>query len=88
MALIQQNVFSQCEILSNGVIQVRMENQIANDETNPATIIATSFERHIIVPGQDYSKEDAKVQAICKAVHTSEVVAQYKAQQEANKPQV
>jgi hypothetical protein len=31
--------------------------------------------------GDDYSAEDAKVQAICKALHTKDVVAAYKAAQ-------
>ena len=33
----------------------------------------------------DYSNEDAKVQAICAAIHTPEVVAAYEAAQEASR---
>ena len=32
-------------------------------------------------PGDDYSSEDAKVQAICVAVHTPEVIAAYQTAQ-------
>ena len=35
---------------------------------------------YTIFPGQDYSKEPAEVQAICKAVHTKAVVDAYKKQ--------
>ena len=33
------------------------------------------------MPGADYSAEDAKVQAICAATHTPEVIAAYEASQ-------
>ena len=38
-------------------------------------------------PGDDYSGEDAKVQAICATVHTAEVIAAYQAAQQAQIPQ-
>jgi hypothetical protein len=41
--------------------------------------ISGSFHRHVVAPGDDYSGEDARVQAICAATHTAEVVAAYKA---------
>jgi hypothetical protein len=34
---------------------------------------------HVIFPGQDYSQEDDRVKAICKATHTKSVVDAYKA---------
>ena len=37
-------------------------------------------------PGDDYSAEDAKVQAICSTVHTAEVIAAYQASQESTTP--
>ena len=40
--------------------------------------IANSSNPRQIEPGQDYSKEPAEVQAICKAVHTKAVVDAYK----------
>ena len=58
------------------------------------SMISGTYHRHVIAPGQDYSQEDARVQAICAAMHTPEVVAAYQdaqavvaeAAQEANKP--
>jgi hypothetical protein len=41
----------------------------------------STLHRHVIAPGNDYSAEDARVQAICAAVHTDEVIAAYKASQ-------
>ena len=37
-------------------------------------------------PGDDYSGEDAKVQAICAAAHTPEVITAYQAAQQAQIP--
>ena len=42
-------------------------------------IILSDYKMHQIAPGQDYSKESAEVQAICKTVHTKAVVDAYKA---------
>lgn len=84
MALSQTNVVDRIEVIENGIVQVRTANRIMDGQTQ----LAENFARHCIAPGDDYSKEDAKVQAICQAVHTPEVVAQYQAAQEANKPQV
>lgn len=76
MALTQQLVFSQAEVMPNGVVQVRMDNQVQNGDK----VIASEYQRHVICPGDDYSQEDAKVQAICQAVHTPEVIAAYQAE--------
>jgi hypothetical protein len=66
------------EVLENGVVQVRTAIRIMED----GNALSQSFHRHVIVPGQDYSQEDQKVQALCAAIHTPEVIAAYKASQE------
>jgi len=38
-----------------------------------------SYHRHVIQAGEDYSAEDAEVQAVCAAVHTPEIIAAYEA---------
>jgi hypothetical protein len=43
--------------------------------------ISGTFHRHVVVPGADYSAEDAKVQAIAASIHTADVIAAYKAAQ-------
>ena len=69
------------EVVESGVVQVRTKTAIKEDGIE----ISSKFHRHVVVPGADYSAEDAKVQAICSAVQTAEVVAAYQAAQEAAK---
>jgi len=63
------------EVVENGCIQVRTKIAIMEDGKQ----ISGQFHRHVVVPGADYSAEDAKVQAIAAAVHTSDVIAAYQA---------
>ena len=84
MALEKQTVVDLIETLENGCVQVRTATRILDD----GVAVSSSFHRHVVVPGDDYSQEDSRVQAICAVVQTPEVVAQYKAMQEANQPQV
>lgn len=65
------------EVVENGCIQVRTKTAIKEDGVE----ISGKFHRHIVAPGDDYSAEDAKVKAICAAMHTAEVIAAYKAAQ-------
>jgi len=69
------------EVVENGSIQVRTKTAIKEDGVE----IISKFHRHVVVPGADYSAEDAKVQAIAASIHTSEVIAAYQAAQEAAK---
>ena len=64
-----------CEVVENGTIQVRTATRIMED----GKVLSQSFHRHCVTPGQDYSQEDAKVQALCAAVHTPECIAAYQA---------
>jgi len=77
MALEKQVIVDLIETIENGSVQVRTKTAILEDGVQ----ISGTFHRHVVAPGQDYSKEDARVQAICKAVHTKEVIAAYKAAQ-------
>jgi hypothetical protein len=79
MALEKKVVVDLAEVVENGCVQVRTKTAIIEDGVE----ISSKFHRHVVVPGADYSAEDAKVQAICKAVHTKDVVAAYEAAQEA-----
>ena len=67
------------EVIENGSLQVRTKTAVKEDGVE----ISSKFHRHVVVPGADVSAEDAKVQAICAAVHTADVVAAYQAAQEA-----
>jgi hypothetical protein len=77
MALEKKVVTDLIEVVENGTVQVRTKTAILEDGVE----ISSKFHRHVVVPGADYSAEDAKVQAICAATHTKDVVAAYKASQ-------
>ena len=82
MALEKIEVVDLIEVLESGIVQVRQKTSILEDGVE----ISSKFHRHCVSPGDDYSQEDPRVQAICAVVQTPEVVAQYKAMQEANQP--
>jgi hypothetical protein len=65
------------EVMQNDVIRVRVKTSVLSDDVQ----IAESFEHRVIAPGDDYSAEDARVKAICAAMHTPQVIAAYKAAQ-------
>ena len=65
------------EFVENGCIQVRTKTAIKEDGVE----ISSKFHRHVVAPGDDYSAEDARVQAICAATHTADVIAAYEAAQ-------
>ena len=67
------------EVVENGTLQVRTKTAIMEDGKQ----ISGTFHRHVVAPGDDYSKQDARVKAICVATHTAAVVAAYKAAQAA-----
>jgi hypothetical protein len=73
----KQTVVDLIEVVENGTIQVRTKTAIKEDGVE----ISSKFHRHVVAPGDNYSAEDAKVQAICAAVHTADVIAAYKAAQ-------
>ena len=60
-------------------VQVRTATVITEDGVE----LSRSFHRHVIQPGDDYSGEEAEVQAVCATVHTDEVKAAYAASLEA-----
>jgi hypothetical protein len=80
MALEKVQVVDRVEVVENGIVQVRTKTAIMEDGVE----ISATFHRHTIVPGADYSAEDARVKAICAATHTADVIAAYKAAQQQN----
>jgi len=77
MILEKQITADMIEVVENGCVQVRTKTAILEDGTQ----ISGTFHRHVVAPGDDYSAEDARVKAICKATHTPAVVAAYAAAQ-------
>jgi hypothetical protein len=75
MALTERIEIGSREVLPNGMIQVRTDTVIERDGVE----VSRSFHRHVIVPGDDVSGEDASVQTVANAVHTAEVIEAYRA---------
>jgi len=61
------------DVIENGCVRVR----ICNSGMEEGKQISATFQHHIIAPGDDYSGEDAKVQAVCARAHTPEIIAKY-----------
>jgi hypothetical protein len=75
MALEKIQIVDRVEVVESGVVQVRTKTTIVEDGKQ----ISGNFHRHVVAPGADYSNEDARVQAICAATHTPEVIDAYNA---------
>jgi hypothetical protein len=66
-------VVDRIEVLENGCVQVRTATKIMED----GVAISSKFHRHVVAPGDDYSAEAERVQAICEVTHTPEVIQAY-----------
>ena len=75
MALSEVKVIDKIEVTENGVVQIREATRIVKD----GEVIAQTYHRSTIAPGQNYSDQDAKVKAICDAAHTEAVIEAYEA---------
>jgi hypothetical protein len=82
MALEKNVLVNLIEVLENGLVQVHTKTEILEDGKQ----ISSAINLHVVSPGDDYSAEDARVQAVCAAVHTAEVVAAYAAKYAADAP--
>jgi hypothetical protein len=81
MSLEKEIKIDRVEVIENGTVQVRQATIITDDGNQ----ISRTYHRWCITPGEDYSAQEQQVQDICRVSHTSEVIAAYQAQQEANK---
>ena len=66
-------VVDRIEVVENGSVQVRTKTAIMEDGKQ----ISGTFHRHVVVPGDDHSGEDARVKSICQVTHTKDVIAAY-----------
>ena len=65
MSLLKVQIVDLIEVVENGTIQVRTKTAIMEDGKQ----ISSTYQRHVIAPGDDYSNEDARVKAICSVIH-------------------
>lgn len=82
MSLTKEVVIDKVEVVENGIVQVRQVTRIMEDGNQ----LSSSYHRWTLTPGQDVSGQEDKVQAVCNAVWTPEVIADYEAAVEASKP--
>ena len=75
MALQKITEIGEMNVGANSVISVRTDTVIKDDGSE----ISRSFHRHVVVPTDDVSGEDARVQAVANSLWTDEVKAQYQA---------
>lgn len=76
MSLTKETIEDKIEVVGQyKAVQVRTATVVKEDGVE----LTRSFSRKVISAGDDYSGESTEVQAICAAVHTSEVIAAYAA---------
>ena len=75
-------VVDRIEVLADHTVAVRYVVTVTED----GKPFAEQVKGNYFKPGDDYSGEDAKVQAICSTVHPAEVIAEYIAAQQAKIP--
>jgi hypothetical protein len=80
MALTEKTIIDKIEVLESNNIQVRTANVIEKDGIE----ITRTFYRHVVNPGDDISEQDLKVQAVCNAIWTEEIIATYLESQKQN----
>ena len=73
-------VVDRIEVLADHTVAVRYVVTVLED----GKPFADQVKGNYFKPGDDYSGEDAKVQSICAAAHTPEVIAAYQAAQQAS----
>jgi ABC-type uncharacterized transport system ATPase subunit len=67
-------VVDRIEVLADHTVAVRYVVTVTED----GQPFAEQIKGNYFKPGDDYSKEDAKVQSVCALIHTPEVVTAYK----------
>jgi hypothetical protein len=75
VALTERIEIGKCEVLADKQLQVRTDTVIERDGVE----ISRAYHRHVVVPGDNLSGEHAEVQTVGNAVHTSAVIAAYRA---------
>ena len=83
MALSESIEYDKIEVVGQyKAVQVRKATVIKKDGTE----LTRSFERYVLHPDSDISKEPAEVSAICNAVWTDAVKESWKTFQESSSP--
>lgn len=76
MALEKQQYIDKIEVVSDEFIQVRQVTKVIEDGSE----LSSTYHRWTLAPGQDVSDQDPRVQAVCAALWTPEVIAKVAAE--------
>ena len=82
MALTKTTAVDQITVTENGTVLYREATRIMEDGVQ----LSQTYHRTSLAPEADLTSVPANVAAICNLTWTPEIIAAYKAQQEANKP--
>ena len=83
MALTESIEYDKIEVVGQyKAVQVRKATVIKKDDVE----LTRSFERYVLNPDSDISKEPAEVSAVCNAVWTDAVKESWKTFQESSSP--
>jgi len=77
----KETTIDQITIQENGIILYREATRIIEDGKE----LTKTYHRTSLTPGQDLTGVPDKVKSICETAWTSDVIAAYQAQQEANR---
>jgi hypothetical protein len=77
MALSKETVVDQITVTENGIVLYREATRIMEDGTQ----LSQTYHRTSLTPGQDIADQPQKVQDICNAAWTKDVVDAYNAAQ-------
>ena len=84
MALTETIEYDKIEVVGQyKAVQVRKAHIVKKDDKE----LTRSFERYVLNPDADVSKEPAEVKAVCDAVWTNAVKDAWKKYQESNSPE-
>jgi hypothetical protein len=75
MALTEKTEIDRIELVQDFFVQVRQATIIERD----GQFVSNSFHRWVLTPDMDISGQEQKVQDICNAAWTPEVIAAYQA---------
>jgi hypothetical protein len=67
MSLIERKIIDLIEVTHSGFLQIREATLIEKD----GVVIAKTFHRYVIAPGEDVSDKEQKIQDIAAAAWTS-----------------
>ena len=79
--LTEQTVISAITILEDGQLQVRRSRRIFDSGVQ----LAEQYHRHVLAPGDETAREDARVRAIANLLWTPAVIQAYRDAQARNR---